>query len=276
MTKEALMYCCQSAPGAGHIQRALALAGELSEHFEVTLVLSKRPAETVAAPDGVKLVFLGALEADPESNLKQRSSARRDTILRIFDSLRPRVLAIDSFPFPGYPLHEDFLALVKEARSDHHGESLVACVTDGILANDAPNNEALANRAADILDRYFDIVIVRSDPIFARLEEFFRPKNNVRTPLYHTGFIAPERSDLRPSAGRSRNGIVVSAGAGVSGMALYKCAIEAHRTLRHILPIPMTIIAGRRLSEDNWQALQSLADGQPALSLRRTSPTLAA
>lgn len=278
MPKEALMYCCRNTPGTGYAQRALALASELSEQFEVTMLLTEQATETLAAPDSVKLVYLPALDTDGELNGAHlfEIGERLDLLLRIFDNLRPRVLAIEGFPFVDFPLHEAFLGLVKEARSGRYGESLVACLTDGILANNAPNNESLADRTGDILDRYFDIVIVRSDPVFARLEEFFSPQNNVHTPLYHTGFIAQDHIDYAPFAARSRNGIVVSAGDGLGGMALYKSAIEAHRILQQILPIPMTIITGRRLCEDNWQALQSLADGQSALTLRRSSPNLAA
>lgn len=278
MPKEALMYCCRNTPGTGCAQRALALASELSEQFEVTMLLTEQATETLAAPDSVKLVYLPALDTDGELNGAHlfEIGERLDLLLRIFDNLRPRVLAIEGFPFVDFPLHEAFLGLVKEARSGRYGESLVACLTDGILANNAPNNESLADRTGDTLDRYFDIVIVRSDPVFARLEEFFSPQNNVHTPLYHTGFIAQDHIDYAPFAARSRNGIVVSAGDGLGGMALYKSAIEAHRILQQILPIPMTIITGRRLCEDSWQALQSLADGQSALTLRRSSPNLAA
>ena len=38
----------------------------------------------------------------------------------------------------------------------------------------------------------------------------------------------------------------------------------------------MTIIAGKRLPQDDWKALQSLADGLPKLSLKRTSPDIGA
>jgi len=279
MSREPLMYCCRSStPGTGYAQRALALAGELSEQFEVTMLLTSEAAETAVVPTRVKLELLPELGADNGTSTIQPSDveARRDLLLRIFDSLRPRVLAIDGFPFTDYPAHDAFLGLVREARSGRYGEALVACLTDGILANNAPNNESLADSAGDILDRYFDIVIVRTDPVFARLDEFFSPHNNVHTPLYHTGFIARDDSNYRPSAARNRNGIVVSAGDGLGGMALYDAAIEAHRILQQVLPVPMTIITGRRLCDDNWQTLQSLADGLPDLKLRRSTDNLAA
>lgn len=285
MQKANLMYCCQSPPHSGHARRALALANELSEQFEVTMLLSDPAPEKVPALAGVKFKFLQTPDVQAASNVtnlatteeRQRSFlARRDTMLRVYDDLRPRVVVIENFPLKQYRFRKEYLPLIERARDGRFGESLVACITDGTLGNEGSKNEARADRAADILDRYFDFAIVRSDPVFARLEEFFQPKNIVHTPLYHTGFVEKHRSNLRPEANESRNGIVVSAGDGPRGMALYKSAIEAHRTLQQTLPMPMTIIAGKRLPEDDWKALQSLADGLPKLSLKRISPDVGA
>lgn len=285
MSKAALMYCCQSRPGAGRIQRALALADKLSEQFAVTMLISDPAPETMTAPENVKLVFLQALVADPDSSVtslavtgerQQRIRGRCDAMLRLYDELRPRVVAIDGFPFKQYRLRREFLPLIERARDGRYGESLVACVTDGILANDKPNNDVRADRAADILDKYFDIAIVRSDPVFARVEEFFQPGNTVHIPLYHTGFVVRQQREHQSETRRKKDGIVVSAGNGRRGMALYKSAIEAHRLLQQTLPMPMKIVAGGHLPENDWQALRLQANGLPALSLRRGSTSVSA
>jgi len=39
MTKAKLIYCCRGGVSSGHIDRALALAEELSDHFHVTVLL---------------------------------------------------------------------------------------------------------------------------------------------------------------------------------------------------------------------------------------------
>lgn len=258
MSKAALMYCCQGGSGAGHVQRALALAAELSEQFQVTMLLSDSTPKTIMSYSDVDLVFLRAPE-------------RRDTMLRIFDELRPRVVAIDKFPLEQYQLRDEFLPLIEQARNGHWGESLVVSITDAILDNPLTGNETCQDFAADILNRFFDSVIVRSDPVFARLEEFFRPKNYVHTPMYHTGFVTRRQKYSRLATKPDDGGIVVSTGHGPHGVMLCRSAIEAHRTLQQTLPIPMTVFAGTHLSEDEWQMMQSLAHGLPALSLKRES-----
>ena len=259
MSKDTLMYCCQSATDAGHIQRALAIAGELAEYFSVSILLGDSVVDTIVAPDGVDLVRL-------------QTQQRPETVLRLFDLLKPRVVAIDSFPFQQYQLKQEFLPLIVAARSGRYGQALVACITDGVLVNNSTFNGKRVDDTADLLDRFFDIAVVRSDPVFARLEEFFQPGNTLHTPLYHTGFVTQHNNTPGSAANRDRDGILVSAGCGAASMALYTSAIEAHRMLQRTLPIPMTIDAETRLADSDWQALRSLAAGLPDLTLRRDSP----
>jgi len=270
VSKAALMYCSHSDQNAGHIQCALALADELSEQFDVTLLLSERWSENISAPDGTRLLFLPAHESDEQHHA---SPAQRDSLLKIYEDLRPRVVVFEDFPFRQCQLREEFLPLIESVRSD--GESLVACMTDGILADSLSDDKAQMDGTADLLSRFFDIVIVRSDPAFARIEEFFQPRNTLHTPLYHTGFVVRQRNIVRPAAHGIRRGVVVSAD-GCHGMTLFRLAIEAHRTLQQANPVPMTIIAGESMTEDDWWTLQSLAQGLPELSLKRNSSDLSA
>ena len=284
MSKAALMYCCQGSPGAGHVQRALALAEEFSEQFEVTMLLNDPAPNSVTAPDGVELVYLQPLEENADSSLTRTSDhqihyqslpARRDVILKTFDRLRPRVVTIDNFPLRQYSLRGEYLPLIRRARDRCYGETLVACVTDNILAEDLQYHDLNADKAAEILNRFFDIVIVRSDRFFARLDEFFRPKNSMLIPLYHCGFVKQRRTNLLRRSGKNREGILVSAGNEPTSTVLLEIAIEAHRVLQQTMPMRMTIIAGKRMLESDWQALQLLAEGLPNLSLKRVCPDLA-
>ena len=88
--------------------------------------------------------------------------------------------------------------------------------------------------------------------------------------MYHTGFVVRRRNRAQRVAHRNRQGVVVSAD-GQHGMNLFRSAIEAHRTLQNIIPLPMTVTTGEGLSEGDWRSLQLLAQGLPALSLKRGS-----
>ena len=283
MTRSALMYCCRSETQLGHLRRAMEVARKLSETFDVTVLLGDAAPRDIEIPDGVETVVLPALGMDLETNvidigrskeLRERIVARRDAMIRVFERLKPRVVAIENFPFTQHGLRGEVLPLVERARNGVYGESLVVCMTDGILIGSTEKEESRADVAAELLDRYFDMVVVQSDPVFARLEEFFQPRNTLHTPLYHTGFVTRESGTVPASRDLALGTVLVSAGDGEHGGPLYRAAIEAQKILRPTLPMPMKIVAGDHLPEDEWQLLLELGDNVKDLIIERSVPDL--
>ena len=278
MKKNALMYCCRSEKHVGRLQRSIEVARKLSDSFNVTILVDDQGPLFVDIPKSVQLQSLPAMAVDPNSNVFEfdrseefRASiiARRDIILATFQDLKPRVLLIDNFPFNQQRLRGEVLPLVERARNGVYGKSLVVCTTDGIMVNDSADGEHLADKAAELLDKYFDMVMVQSDPVFARLEEFFHPQNTLQTPVYHVGFVAPEHNDAPRDDTDSGDAILVSAGDGRYGGVLFRAAVEAQRVLWPMSDRPMKIVAGPRLPEDEWQELLVRTKGMDGLVLTR-------
>lgn len=274
MKKNALMYCCCSDKHTGHLIRAMELARELSESMDVTVLLDDETPDCIDLPESVRQVLLPQLFVDPDSNIfdfdnsqKFKSSiiARRDKLLEEFERLKPRLVIVDNFPFTQHRLRGEVIPLIERARNGVYGESLVVCTTDGIMVDEASGGEERADLAASLLDKYFDLVLVQSDPVFARLEEFFQPKITIQTPLYHSGFVIP-----RPAKSASRGDtILVSAGDGLFGGVLFRAAIEAHRLLWPLAATPMKIIAGTRFPDLEWQELKACAEEVEGLEVAR-------
>ena len=261
--KNALIYCCRSEKHIGSLHRAIALAAELGEALDVTILLDENTPMLVDVPEGTKLVYLPPLQVDPDSNVFEFSRTeqlrdsiirRRDTILEVFEQLKPRVVIVDNFPFNQHRLRGEVLPMIERAHNGVYGESLVIATTDSIMVDESANNEDRADLAASVLDKYFDLVIVQSDPVFARIEEFFKPRNTLRTPTYHTGFVMPDDRDKWEAGGR-RSDIIVSAGDGRFGGALFRAAIDAQRVLLPVTQMTMKVIAGPRLPDDEYNDL---------------------
>ena len=278
MKKNALMYCCCSEKHVGHLQRSIEVARKLSNTFNVTILVDDQGPLLVDIPKSVQLQSLPAIPVDANSNVFEldrseefRASviARQDAILATFQDLKPRVLLIDNFPFKQHRLRGEVLPLVERAHNGIYGESLVVCTTDGIMVNDSAGGEHYADEAAELLAKYFDMVIVQSDPIFARLEEFFQPQNTLQTPVYHVGFVAPEHNDVPRDDTDGGDAILVSAGDGRYGGVLFRAAVEAQRVLWPMSDRPMKIVAGPRLPEDEWQELLVRTKGMDGLVLTR-------
>jgi predicted glycosyltransferase len=275
--KNALIYCCRSEKHIGSLHRAIALAAELSESLDVTILLDENTPMLVDVPESTRLVYLPPLRVDPDSNvfdftgsehLKDSIIRRRDVILDVFEELKPRLVVIDNFPFHQHRLRGEVLPMIERAHNGVYGESLVVCTTDSIMVDDTASGENRADVAASLLDKYFDLVIVQSDPVFARLEEFFKPRNTPLTPVYHTGFVMPAERASSSVAG-DRDDIVVSAGDGRYGAALFRTAIEAQRVLWPVSQLSMKIITGPRLPEEEYCDLVTRAEAAEGVEVVR-------
>ena len=271
-----LLFYCQHSLGIGHLTRSFALTRALTRHFRVVFLNGGRLPDGVAVPDGVTCVDLPPLGMDDGHTVVSRDAAidvdaarerRRRLIELAVAHTRPDVLLVELFPFGRKKFAGEILPMIRAAR---RLGARVACSLRDILVDARPDQQHHDDRARWLADRYFDAVIVHSDPAFARLEDTFRPRRALRTPVWHSGFVVPERR-LDASAPRAGH-VLVSAGGGIVGGPLFDAALAAHRASG----VPLRIVAGPFLPEPQWQALQRDAAGLPDVSLVRHVPDLAA
>jgi predicted glycosyltransferase len=261
------------------------VARKLSDAFEVTVLLGDAMPGRMEFPDNIKTVALPPLGIDPDTNvidisrsqeLRDLIIARRNVLIREFERLKPRVVAIEDFPFRQHALRAEVVPLIERARNGVYGDALVVAMTDGVLADSAERDDSYRDQTAQLLDKYFDMVIVQSDPVFARIEEFFQPQNVMQVPVYHTGFVSTESGVQPADPTIVPDTVLVSAGDGEHGGPLYRAAVEAHKILGSTLLLPMKIVTGDRLSDDEWQDLVAKADESPDLTVQRTVPDISA
>jgi predicted glycosyltransferase len=277
-----LLFYCQHSLGLGHLYRSLALCEALSERFRVVLLCGGKLPGTISLPGDVELVALPPLGAsvdgrlvshDERHSLARARRLRRDIILRTFHTERPEAVLIEFFPFGKKRFAEELLPLLEESRSREGRAPLVVCSIRDILVSRGTEQEKHDDRASDIANRFFDAVLVHSDPLFARLEESFSPRVAMRTPIHYTGFVVSNGASRNGERPR-RSGVVVSAGGGIVGGDLLETAVGAHRLLRVRDRAQMNVIAGPFLAEDRWRSLRAQARGLEGLTLRRSVPDL--
>jgi predicted glycosyltransferase len=180
-------------------------------------------------------------------------------------------VVVELFPFGRRRLADELVPLL-EAAGELAPRPLVVSSVRDILVGKGDDQEAHDTITCVLANRYFDEILVHSDPGFARLEESFRPRIPLRVPVRHTGFVVPERQYEPPA---ERNGrVIVSAGGGLVGGPLLRAALEAAPLLPHDLRLE--VVAGPFLPEDEWDALRRAADRLPAVELRRFAPDLGA
>ena len=278
-----LIYRMQSE-GIGKLLNCLALARSLSRQFH-PVVLNNGPLPPgIDAPDGVDVVQLPAWEHAPGTGISSTWDAqehrralaeRSDFLQQIYADLKPEMLLVDTYPFGDQSAGYELLPLLEKIRnSSGHSPRSVCCVQD-IQIGSGSNSQTRDDETARILDLYFDMLLVHSDPSFARLEEYFQPKNTLSTPVYHTGFLLPGQKSLTAS-GTRENRLLVSAGGGVTGGPLFQAAIEAHRFLWDAEQLPMTIVTGPLSSRKKWSELRQLGRTMPGVTIKHSVPNLGA
>jgi predicted glycosyltransferase len=268
-----LLFYCQHSLGIGHLTRSFALATALTQRFRVVFLNGGRLPPGVLVPADIERIDLPPLGMDDGHTVVSRDAvldvaAARAERRRLIDasvlSTRPQVLLVELFPFGRKKFAAEILPMIRAARAQPGG-ALVACSLRDILVDARPDQQHHDDRARWLTDRYFDAVLVHSDPVFARLETSFRPTRPMRTPVFHSGFVVPARE--RATAGVRGEHLLVSAGGGIVGDALFRCALAARALMTQ--PLPMRIIAGPFLPEPQWQALQRQAEGMPGVELVR-------
>ena len=284
MSKPVLLYYCQHSHGMGGVVRAVTIANRLVDRFHVVMLIGGiLPPDMTVSPD-IDFVQLPPLSLDNDSNdvsigesaMSQNDVAlRREMMLEKYSQFKPGVLLIETFPFGCRKRGEELLPVIERARHGTSAQPLIICSATDLLSAEGNKKQSRDDRIAALLDKYFDAVLMHSDPVFARFEEFSQPRNALTTPVYHTGFVLRERHNM-PANGRKEERVLVSAGSGSAGGPLYRAAVEAHRLLWDVAQLPMTIVAGPSLPQDQWQDLDKASRQLPALTLKRSVPDLGA
>lgn len=276
-----LLFYCQHAMGMGHLVRSLALADALSRSFRVVLLNGGELPLCVSLPQTIEIVNLPPLRlaagqlisCDSRYSLVQAQDARMDQILSLFRQLHPEVLLIELYPFGRKKFEFELLPLLEAAKTQSYFEPLIVCSLRDILVSGRSDRQKLEQRIVSTANRWFDAILVHSDPSFARLEESFHPRTCLSPSVHHTGFVVGNRP--KPPRDRLSNGpIVVSAGGGHYGFQLLSSAIEAHALLSEAEPLTMKIVAGPFLPEAQWKDLCVAIDGRRGVTLVHSVPDL--
>lgn len=230
--------------GAGHLSRALTLARAFAaQGHRATLVSGGVPADQfdstqvdlVQLPplrsDGVNFTDLLTAGGTPvdDAYLALRRSVLRDVLIRV----QPDVLITELYPFGRRVLRSEFLALLYAAKSMADAPLVLASIRD-ILA--PPSKPERAKVADEVVAQYYDGVLVHSDASSTPLYQSWPVSDNLRHKLHYTGYVAPPPVGPHPEK-TGAGEIIVSAGGGSVGNALFDTALEAahlspHRTWR--------------------------------------------
>lgn len=245
-----LFFYCQHSIGMGHFVRSSAMAERLAQAFDIVF-LNGGPVPTgLPFPSTVERIDLPPLGMREDATLESLTPGmpvdeallcRRDRMIALLMAKQPDVILIELFPFGRRKFESELLPLLTAAHAMGSHRPLIVCSLRDLLVTARRNQQAFDDRAREVCNRFFDLVMVHTDPVFARLEDTFRPSEPITTPVVYTGFLT--RDSVTPTA-VARSGVVVSAGGGHVGEPLFRAAAAAHAINWPTLQLPMTIVAG--------------------------------
>jgi predicted glycosyltransferase len=284
MRKPVILIYRQYSEGIGKLLQCLALARSLRRQYHPVVLNNGALPGGIEAPEGVDVVQMPACNHKPGANVvslqnirdrQQAVAERGEFILQQYLDLNPAVLMIDTFPFGDSSLGDELMPLLERAKNHSATPPNIICCLQDIQRSTGSNSNKRDDKTARLLERYFDLVLVHTDPVFARLEEFFQPKNTLSTAVHYTGFLLPGQNSGAVAAHREKR-LLISAGGGTTGEPLFRAAVEAHRLLWAATRLPMTIITGPLVTKKQWMDMQWHSRGSHALTIKRSVPNLGA
>jgi predicted glycosyltransferase len=268
-----ILQYCQHVLGIGHFFRSMEIARALRDH-EILFVEGGQPLEGFEAPPHVERLLLPPLMMDENfrrmdtggGELDRIQQSRRDKLLQSFREFDPDAVLIELFPFGRKRFGFELVPLL-ELAATRRRVRVICSLRDILVEKDDPAK--YEERVLSVLNRYYDLLLVHSDPALFRLEETFSRIDDVRVPIRYTGYV------VRPAPeGRRRDGlrtIAASSGGGRVGGDLLEAAVEAVK----LLPdedLRLRVFPGPFLGDSDRSRLEAAVERDPRISVEPFSP----
>jgi predicted glycosyltransferase len=286
--KQRVLIYCQHVLGMGHLIRSMAIARAL-KNCAVTFINGGESLSGVEVPPWVSIENLPSISSDSEfqelkihsqdMTLEQVQRARRNRLVALFDRLRPDVLLIELFPFGRKRFAFELLPLLAHIRLA--GSSIkVACSLRDILVTktDQARHE---DWVVSLMNRYFDLLLIHSDPTFQTLDETFSRRTDLRCDVQYTGFVTQGSETLSDLTAVDQRGpaddrplILASVGGGRVGYELLDNTVRASSLLT--FPHRLAVFTGPYMPDQQYEALRRLASQHPHIEVQRFTPTFQA
>ncbi len=167
---------------------------------------------------------------------------RQAALLAAFQATQPDALLIESFPFGRRRFRFELLPLFEKATENRI--PVAASVRDILVVK---NDLKRINWVTEIVNEFFDTVIVHGDPSVVELGETFGGAAAITASIQYSGYVAPPPMN---STSPTRSGVVVSAGGGAVGGPLFRAALAA-KPLSRFAHEPWRLITGPNLPESD-------------------------
>ncbi|MEB3295789.1 MAG: glycosyltransferase [Synechococcales bacterium] len=279
-----ILFYCQHILGIGHLIRSMQLVRGLSEDFEICFINGGEVIPEFEISPSIEVINLPALKTDTEfqtlqvvgsdRSLAEVQEIRKNQLLQIFDRFQPDLFLIELFPFGRKQFRFELLPLLDRIQATGRKTKVVCSLRDIVVGK--KNQVAHEAKVCDLMNQYFDLLLVHSDRHFMPLDVSFSRSQDLNCPIYYTGYVVQPLSQERDlseadqiALSRPEPMILTSIGGGRFGHELVDAVLRSAPILAATLPHHIHLFAGPFMPEDKYDALQQQAAGLTNLTVRR-------
>ena len=272
------MFYCQHTLGIGHLIRSMEIVRLLVKDFQVCFIDGGEVIEGFKIPPEVEVVNLPPIKTDTEFKQLEASGSsqtidevlenRKNQLLSIFKQYQPDILIIELFPFGRKKFTPELIPLVEAAKLTK--TIVVSSLRD--IAITKKDKIAYEERVCQIMNQYFDVLLIHGDPQFIELEESFSRISDIKSQVYYTGYVAkPSEVSTENTivAKKEKPTILVSVGGGRFGHDLLESVVKTAPILKQSIPHHIQVFTGPFIPEEVFAKLQNLAEGQTNITIEK-------
>jgi predicted glycosyltransferase len=259
----------QNLLGIGHLARVAAIAEAAADFGLKVAIVCGGVRPSGYAPRGALYVQLPAVQAvdasckvliDTATGAEIDEAflaARRALLETALDQLQPKVFITEMFPFGRWRFRKELLPILEKL----HGRVKLAVSVRDII-NQGSVTGARAEAVAALINQRYDAVFVHGDPLFLPLEQTYPQTPQIAGKLIYTGYVQPPArftNEALPTLPAQKGYVLVSAGGGLYGAALYRAALAA-KPLSRFANYPWLFVLGPYCPADVAIEIRSKAD----------------
>ncbi|MEH1816064.1 MAG: glycosyltransferase [Nostoc sp.] len=285
-----IMFYCQHILGMGHLVRSREIVRGLTKDFQVCFINGGEIIQGFEIPAGVEVINLPAIKTDPEFaelqvvddafSLSEVQEIRKNRLLEIFQQFQPDILIVELFPFGRRRFSFELIPLLELAKSKKGSTKIVSSLRD-IVAVKPEKQVKHEEKVCKLINKYFDMLLVHSDPELVPLEATFSRVNDLKCQVYYTGYVVQEpptnpilTDQDREIIKSDKPLILASVGGGRFGHELLECVVNTAPFLEKLLPHHIQVFTGPFIPNSKFKELQQMARFSKNIYIRRYTPYL--
>jgi predicted glycosyltransferase len=254
MSLPKVLIHCQYVYGLGHLIRALQLAKGLLSDYDVHFLSGGEAVDGISIDYKINFVQLDALYKEEDKNYLSSVDEnlttvecltnRAKVIEELIYQIRPSVIITEHFPF-GFLFEKEVIRLIEQAKTINPAVKIVCSVRDVIATEKGTEND---RRTINILNKYYDLLLVHGDEDLIPLERSFSFLNQLKIRRLSTGYVVD--SALEKNKKRKKT-IVVSVAGGRIGRELKDAVVRSFIKIKNKIDHDLLVFDGAFNSENN-------------------------